>query len=371
MKDRATIPIEQLLLKEGNQLKEQGKTAQAIEKYVSALEANSDYFPVLNQLSAVYENSEEFEEAIIYLKRAVELKPNHALIKARLGRSLMKKGDLDEAIKFYQEAIAIDPQIPSWVGILLEKVKEQNKLENEPKLAKSFQRKPTKANSLQFLKDSGLLPKTIIDVGVQYETRELRSIFPDSKHVLIEPVEQYREKIIENYSAIQQKEFIWAAASSQPGKLFLSLIKRDSETTTHSQLSDNYSSNAGYEVDVITIDNLCQEKKYEQPYLLKIDIDGKDLEVLKGAEETLKSTSCVVIEAPIQTILERTQYLVEQGFVLWDIIDFCYYHGNLSQVDLIFIRRDIKKNNPNLNPWAYFEFKRDDWECFNKHLHTI
>ncbi len=236
---------------------------------------------------------------------------------------------------------------------------------------KGLRRKPTKINSLKFLRNSGLIPKTIIDVGVQYQTIELISIFPDCQHILIEPVEEYRDKIIANYSSIKDKEFIWAAASSQPGKLFLNLIKRDSETTTHSELSDNHSSNARYEVDVITLDDLCQEKRYEEPYLLKVDVDGKDLEVLKGAEKTLKSTVCVVIEAPLPRLLERIEYLQAHGFMLWDIIDFCYYHGSLYQVDLVFLRQDIKKNNPNFNPRTYFEFKRDKWYNLNKDLDVI
>jgi hypothetical protein len=33
------------------------------------------------------------------------------------------------------------------------------------------------------------------------------------------------------------------------------------------------------------------------------------------------------------------------------LVDFCYYKGNLSQVDAIFVRSDQKAAITGLNPW--------------------
>ncbi len=235
-------------------------------------------------------------------------------------------------------------------------------------------RKPTKTNSLSYLRKNGLLPKTIIDVGVQHQTPELISVYPDCKHILVEPVMEYREKIIKNYSGVRDKEFIWAAASSQPGNLYLNLQnkKQGSEKITHSQLTEKLLDNgAGYLVDVITIDSLCAERQQDEPYLLKVDVDGKDLEVLKGSEKTLSNTVCVIIEAPIETVLQRSQYLYKFGFMLYDIVDLCYYRGTLYQVDLIFLRKDVRNSSSSFNPRAYLEPNKDYWEPFNRTLNNM
>jgi len=51
------------------------------------------------------------------------------------------------------------------------------------------------------------------------------------------------------------------------------------------------------EVDVNTLDGLMEELDLRRCDLLKIDVEGYELEVLKGAEDTLKNTSMVVVAA--------------------------------------------------------------------------
>jgi hypothetical protein len=52
--------------------------------------------------------------------------------------------------------------------------------------------------------------------------------------------------------------------------------------------------------------------------------------------------------------------LREHGFQLWDIVDFCYYKGQLSQVDLIFLRNDVKTQS--FSPWVEGPFDVTQWE---------
>jgi Methyltransferase FkbM domain len=65
----------------------------------------------------------------------------------------------------------------------------------------------------------------------------------------------------------------------------------------------------------------------EKPYLLKVDVDGPDLQVLQGANRTLQSCAAVVIEAPLMQIPERSKYLTDRGFRLVDTVDLSYYRG--------------------------------------------
>jgi hypothetical protein len=63
----------------------------------------------------------------------------------------------------------------------------------------------------------------------------------------------------------------------------------------------------------------------------------------------LKSTSCVIIEAPVRFYLERASSVQKQGFRLWDILDLCYFGDTLAQVDMIFLDEE-NLQNPALSP---------------------
>lgn len=85
------------------------------------------------------------------------------------------------------------------------------------------------------------------------------------------------------------------------------------------------------------------------PLLLKMDVQGFELEVLKGAPETLKQTEVILSEislipyndgAPLMH--EVIAYLAEREFLPYDICGGWRREsdGALAQTDIIFVRRD-------------------------------
>ena len=97
------------------------------------------------------------------------------------------------------------------------------------------------------------------------------------------------------------------------------------------------------------------------PLLLKIDVQGFELEVLKGAPETLRQTEVVLSEislipynegAPLMH--EVISYLAERDFLPYDICGGWRRQsdGALAQTDMIFVRRDSDLR-------AYRRF----WDC--------
>ena len=51
-----------------------------------------------------------------------------------------------------------------------------------------------------------------------------------------------------------------------------------------------------------------------------------------------------MIEAWTHRISNVINILNEMGFELWEITDICYMRGQMSQVDLIFINKNLKDN---------------------------
>jgi FkbM family methyltransferase len=214
-----------------------------------------------------------------------------------------------------------------------------------------IRRVPTMLDSLQTISSFGIQIGTVVDVGVLHGTDALMKTFPDIKHVLFEPVPDVHNGIQESYRKFDY-ELVRAAASNKDGKSSLKLISSDVVSSngrvTNSQLVNENSENC-VTVDTIALDSFFRDKSYEEPFLLKIDVDGKEMLVLEGATETFYKTACIIIEATVEHFNERYKIISENDFFLWDIVDLNYTYGALWQVDLVFINnryKDIVSRNP-------------------------
>jgi FkbM family methyltransferase len=187
---------------------------------------------------------------------------------------------------------------------------------------------------------------TIIDVGVQSSTPCLKSIFPDKLHILFEPCSDYWNKIEESYKNI--KHILYKIALFSEDK-----IVNMEESGGLSRITDNNKIEA-IQVQANKLDTILNDTNFEKPYLLKLDVDGAELEILEGAQETLKDCSTIFIEAHPRDYLERCNAIEKYGFKLFDIVDFRYYDNRLSQFDLVFIKKDLlphKKQKFDVTKW--------------------
>tara|TARA_Y100000588_G_C14212388_1_gene907232 strand:+ start:1286 stop:1972 length:687 start_codon:yes stop_codon:yes gene_type:complete len=195
-------------------------------------------------------------------------------------------------------------------------------------------RKPTKQDSLFMLKEAGLNPKTIFDIGGGREgTSSLADNFKDSKHVIFEPKRECGESITAKYAdKVNDFELVFEAL----GNSWLN-----------------------------SLDYFVKNKNYDDPYLIKIDVDGNDYVVLQGCAALLSKTDCVIVESNIFRFFMPEQHayrnrdvagfitlLEDHNFFLFDITDPLYIDGFLNTVDLIFCNKDsfdIKTIRPDWN----------------------
>jgi hypothetical protein len=100
---------------------------------------------------------------------------------------------------------------------------------------------------------------------------------------------------------------------------------------------------------MITVDELWTTQRLCAPGLLKIDVQGGELEVIKGALESMRYFEAVILEATFfdyfiggSQFTETIGLMNAQGFVLYDIVDYLYrpIDNALSQVDLVFVRKE-------------------------------
>ena len=195
------------------------------------------------------------------------------------------------------------------------------------------------------LAGQGYLPDLIIDVGA-YEgdwSRLARKVFPDAPILLVEPQ--------------AEKEAPLRLAMSEIGnaRLHQSALAADCEEhrffvmeTGSSLLSEN--SNVAREVRTLKTETLDSLPGKASNIFLKLDVQGGELGVLAGGQQTLKACSLIQLEVALlpynegaPTFLQVVTYMNELGFVPLDISGFIRPDGvNLVQVDMLFVPKESK-----------------------------
>src|SRR5262249_15440584 len=96
------------------------------------------------------------------------------------------------------------------------------------------------------------------------------------------------------------------------------------------------------------LDTLLAGTIFAHPELIKVDVQGYDLEVLKGATSTLRSVEVVVVELSLiqlhpvaPSFRDMVDWLDDRGF---RILEFCGFirrpvDDALWQIDAVFVRK--------------------------------
>lgn len=175
------------------------------------------------------------------------------------------------------------------------------------------------------IKKFGYDIKLIIDVGanIGQSAVQFREYFHNAKIYCFEPVKSTYEKLIINVNDPNVICYQMAVGSNrEKAKIYL---KNDSSTNTMIERD----SNLGYEiVSVTTLDHFTNEKRITSIDLLKIDTEGFDFEVLKGAKILLSEEriSFIIIEVGFDPNDDRhvlfdkiRDYLADYGYFIFGI----------------------------------------------------
>jgi FkbM family methyltransferase len=207
-------------------------------------------------------------------------------------------------------------------------------------------RGPLKDQALRVLINRGIRIGTVLDVGVLNGTPELKAHFPGAMHLLFEPVTEFIPAIQRNYKGIRH-EIVNVAVSDATGETVLALEKVvdvPGQEFSHSHIVSKASEGSSHRtVPMTTLDHFLEGRDLPEPYLLKIDIDGHELAAIAGATQTLKKCAAVMVEAQVAELSQRISAVADQGFVLFDLAEPCYYDNALWQCDAILLREDLHR----------------------------
>jgi FkbM family methyltransferase len=216
----------------------------------------------------------------------------------------------------------------------------------------------TMSDVLQHLLAINFYPKSVIDVGVAYGTNDLYIHFPQAKYLLIEPLEEYRsvlQKITEEFDA----EYILAAAGPTAGKIVLNVHPDLSGSSCLKEVEGDHVNGIEREVPMVTVADAAISKGLQGPYLLKVDVQGAELDIMEGAKPILDDLEVIILEASLfkffidgPQFFDVLHYMNDIGYSIYDIFGghFRPLDNSLGQVDLVFVKENGRFRND--HSWA-------------------
>lgn len=94
-----------------------GKTNDAINEYRMAIWIDSTNVIAYRSLCALYEEQGDYDNAAEIYKKLIEMHPNDPLLHSNLANILYLKGEVKEAISYYQTAITLNPN-KNWTSVI-------------------------------------------------------------------------------------------------------------------------------------------------------------------------------------------------------------------------------------------------------------
>ena len=173
-------------------------------------------------------------------------------------------------------------------------------------------------------------PATIVDVGVGAGTPELYKAFPDAGLLLIEPLAEYEPHLKAICASRPRCRYALAAVGARKDTRSIQVVPgflEHSSFLTRTPLAATYNLVEERVVNVTTLDTLMAELSPTPPFGLKIDTEGLELDVIRGATAFLRETEFVIAEVSIlkrfessYTFAEFISEMAARGFEVFDVL---------------------------------------------------
>jgi len=190
---------------------------------------------------------------------------------------------------------------------------------------------------MDLLLSLGWSPKTVLDVGgfKGNWTRAYQRVFPMASFTVIEPnphpeLQNVKARVFYEIVAAQRETIPWYSNLSTGDSIYR-------ETTRH------YSGVAPSYRTTTTLDTLFPTETFD---FVKLDVQGAEVDVLRGGEHLLQGTDVLLIECPFAgrynegapTFATYIETVTALGFSPLDIAEFHRAGNVLIQVDIVFLR---------------------------------
>ena len=202
---------------------------------------------------------------------------------------------------------------------------------------------------LSALRRKGIQFRTIIDAGanVGQFARASSEFYPEAMIYSIEPLPTAATRFRANLSDRPSVHLFETAIGSRDGTIQF-FPNRDSQASSALLLNSrsrpaHRCQLAPIDVPVCRLDRLLEGKTLEAPILFKLDLQGYELEALRGANAILSQCEYVVVETVFEDCYEGgplfeelNDYLHGFGYRILQPLAFLKGDGQIYQMDALF-----------------------------------
>lgn len=145
------------------------------------------------------------------------------------------------------------------------------------------------------------------------------------------------------------------ALGAKPGTVTLAVAQNDEVTTGAHIVGEDYQPEQELEIPLVRLDDMLAYPDTAANALLKLDLQGYELEALKGATKFLERTDVILCEASFfaqayePSLYDLITFLHDHEFELQDVAALTERarDGRAHQADLVFIRKtsDLSLDN--------------------------
>ena len=189
--------------------------------------------------------------------------------------------------------------------------------------------------------------KTIIDIGSNKGQFSIlaKYFFPNSKIYSFEPQKKYLNMQKDILKKKNIKYYNFGIGAKNGNKIFYITKREDSSSflkPIDNQIGD-YNSKYKKKVKIDKLENIIKLNDIINPSLIKLDIQGLELEALKGARKLLRKINFIIVEISYQKIYhnqvlnkEIITFLKKKNFIPIKEMNITKRNNKLFQKDILF-----------------------------------
>ena len=203
--------------------------------------------------------------------------------------------------------------------------------------------------ALELVKENGFRPRAIVDIGayVGNWSRMARQVFPGVPVVMIDGNPENDEALRAAAQSIGSEAKHYVALLGPETREEVTLLQSGTGTSMLRELTTFGA--RPIQVSMHTLDGLLKPEGLSSPLLLKLDVQGFELEVLRGGMDTLRKAEVVVLEVSTLPYNENAPlfadvvgFMANAGFAVYD---FCGQARRVAdhalfQMDMVFAHHD-------------------------------
>lgn len=203
---------------------------------------------------------------------------------------------------------------------------------------------------LEDLRARGFAPRGIVDVGANagHWSRLAHSVFGPVPLLMIEPQAEMEEALSALAKDTPGSHYVRAGAGRSAGEMVQTIWEDRAGSSFLPHVEPQLlQSGRQRRTPIVTLDAVLAERPGFRPDLVKLDIQGFELEALAGGTSLFGRTEVFIAETslfrflPNQPVLrEIVQFMAERDYELYDITEFLRRpsDGAVGQLDCAFVK---------------------------------